>query len=129
MLAVPPSSLRTWLLAAYDCDMVSGDFVFLVINNNIPSASMRDSVVDQSFIENNDGRNDDARVAYENVLLVTQSLDFVGSLQTFKTEADAAGSSQILSDVGLSSITASSVSRLDSGFGKYKGQFYNRNST
>ncbi len=66
-MAVPASELRTYMLAAYDKDMVSGDYVFMDVDN------LRDTNWkhgNETWV-GNDGRDNEARIAAETLLIVS----------------------------------------------------------
>ena len=70
ILAIPPSQLRTWMLCARDSGMTSGDYVFIFLNNEIPSAQLAaDWSGDATWKQNSDD-DDDAREAFQNLIVV-----------------------------------------------------------
>ena len=54
--------------------MTSGDFVYIFLNNQIPSAQLASDWSGDSVWKQNGDDDDDARQAFENVLVVKHSI-------------------------------------------------------
>ena len=73
------------MLAAYDAGMVGGDFVFIYTNQIIPSEDNMADFASTSFYAGSDGRQDAARVAYQNLIMVGEKDSFLWFLKSTDT--------------------------------------------
>ncbi|XP_025086126.1 atrial natriuretic peptide receptor 1-like isoform X2 [Pomacea canaliculata] len=72
-LIVPMEELRTYMLAAHDMDMTSGDFQFLFTRQMIAEDGFVKLLQGKGLWERGDGRDSDAYQAYKNLLYFTFS--------------------------------------------------------
>ena len=68
-MAVPAKELRSYMLAAYDQDMVAGDYVFFEIDNLFEAEWTK---WNETWAGGQDGRDEEARKAAENLIIVSQ---------------------------------------------------------
>ena len=71
IFAVPPRKFRKWMLAAFDEEMVAGDYVFIYLNSEVPSEDVEKEWIGKKAWRDNDGRNQDALNAFQNLLVVS----------------------------------------------------------
>ena len=69
IMAVPANELRTYMLAAHDQDMVAGDYVFFEIDNLFEAGWTK---WNETWADEHDGRDEEARKAAENLIIVSQ---------------------------------------------------------
>ena len=68
IMAVPANELRTYMLAAYDQNMVAGDYVFFEIDNLFEAGWTK---WNETWADGHDGRDEEARKAAENLIIVS----------------------------------------------------------
>ena len=61
------------MLAASAQGMAGGGYVFIFLNNEVPTEQLFDEVMHRSFWELGDGRDKAAEKAYENLLFVSSN--------------------------------------------------------
>nr|KAG5693848.1 hypothetical protein BaRGS_009904 [Batillaria attramentaria] len=67
-LIIPDDQLRRYLLAAHDMGMTSGDFQFLFSRQMIAGESLVDTLRGDGIWKRDDGRDQEAKQAYKNLL-------------------------------------------------------------
>ncbi|KAK7475977.1 hypothetical protein BaRGS_00032796 [Batillaria attramentaria] len=72
-LIIPDDQLRRYLLAAHDMGMTSGDFQFLFSRQMIAGESLVDTLRGDGIWRRDDGRDQEAKQAYKNLLYFTFS--------------------------------------------------------
>ena len=70
ILSVPESELRVWMLQIFDSGMHNGDYVIIYVNQQTPDEALYATITSSDFWRSNDGRNSDAKRAYENLFMV-----------------------------------------------------------
>ncbi len=70
-MSVPAKLLRTLMLSVFDEDMASGDFVFIDVDNLYEEGW---SLWNETWAGGADGRDQDARRAAENLMIVRLSV-------------------------------------------------------
>ena len=70
ILCTPRSTLRQWMLAARDEGLTKGDFGFIFANQELPTDTLYNSLTSDTIYKGNDGRGDDAKQAFQSLLIV-----------------------------------------------------------
>ena len=75
-MCTPRSQLRKWMLLSSEEGMVSGDYVFIFVDPDLPTEHTTDYLTSESLWKLQDGRDEEAYQAFKNVIMVSKAINF-----------------------------------------------------
>ena len=74
-MCTPRNQLRKWMLLSSEEGMVSGDYVFIFVDPDLPTEHTTDYLTSESLWKLQDGRDEEAYQAFKNVIMVSKAIN------------------------------------------------------
>ena len=73
VLIIKPSTIRSWMLQAYELAMHTGEWVFLFVTQEPSDIQNFHAITDKSFVQTGDASDAAAREAFKSLFIVRSS--------------------------------------------------------